>query len=255
MPHTKPNIFNHPIGRLYRLIGFNACYQRHLVGLIGHHDVSAIVIDDAIYVPWHDIEPHSSPADDEDEIADSFMQKSLPIYDPVDLFEDIHASRDHFIAQKKERLSVILSDWPRSAPHTNPFAHAAKAEPVWRDIALVACHVSPQRGNLMGAYESFLFSCSRGRADGAGLPHFFRSLLDAAEIDCSIGSDPFIDLWDMHGFAMPTTTAHTFSVATALLQLVRATQGWRGDPHGSACPGTLMDNCVRLLRPMNKEVL
>ena len=58
MPIVNSNILDHPIGRLYRLTGFNAHFQRHLVDLIGVYDVRAIVINDAVYVPWSDIEPH-----------------------------------------------------------------------------------------------------------------------------------------------------------------------------------------------------
>jgi hypothetical protein len=245
------------LGTCYRLIGFDPPYRRFLVGLIGAYEVRGIVIYDAIYVPWCDIEPHSSLGTDEEELTNCFTRKSLPIYDPVGLFEDINAARAEFISKERHRLSITLRNGPHSAARKNPFADSVDFHSVWRDIVLVACHETSQRNSsrLMAAYESFLISCAKGDADSVGLPQFFRSLLDAAEVGCASGSDPFDDLWGMLGFAMPCATGHSFSVARSLFLLVRAAHGWRGDPHGSVRPGTLMDECVRILQPTGERAL
>ena len=173
-------------------------------------------------------------------------------------FEDIHASRDYYIARTRERLANALSDWPQSAPQTNPFQRTIDAGAVWRDIAFVACHQAPSRraSCLVAAYDNFLVSFSSGCANDVGLlPFLSLPIRCVAEIDGPIGLDPFIQLWAHNGFAMPTTTTQTLSVAAALHRLVRAQHGWRGDPHGSHCPGSLMKQCIGLLRPICVNVL
>lgn len=249
-PTLTPALYYHPEeGQLIALASFNSQFRGFVEEMIAREEMRSVLAHHQnLYVLASDIEPYSA-IDLDEEFADKMIPPD-PLFGTFSVLAQLRKSKaipaiqSHF-AKLSKTLDVRVSA-------DNPFSRELEELSFfrfWSDVAFVGASIAgeAEAGQVHEAFENLANKAGSDAFD-ENLALFHKLLLSIATSELA---EKFDWLWSA-GRGRLSIPREEETVALYILKKLTSTfSGYRGDPEGSEGPRYLMQQYLRVAKPVH----